>query len=202
MCSKISASFKGNFLKGTVFVILEVVLLDSFIPIFGTRNRLIKKVNSDWKKKKISQILITLGILLNHYKWCVVYVWCYYFIVTVCCYWSSLDCFGDDDGWNFFWTTVKMEYLYIFRYCWWHCKHFLFITEILCIMWPVMFFISYFENPKDFNLRKVVFPTDWIFLFAHSFANGDFFSFCSTLCLLCWSPWIDFYTKHQLEEHQ
>ena len=115
---------------------------------------------------------------------------------------SSLDCSGDDDGWNFFWTTVKMEYLYIFRYCWWHCKHFLFITEILCIMWPVMFFISYFENPKDFNLRKVVFPTDWIFLFAHSFANGDFFLFCSTLCLLCWSPWIDFYTKHQLEEHQ
>ena len=88
MCSKISASFKGNFLKGTVFVILEkwYVLLDSFIPIFGTHNRLIKKVNSDWKKK-ISQILITLEILLNHYKWCVVYVWCYYFIVTVCCYW-------------------------------------------------------------------------------------------------------------------
>ena len=56
MCSKISASFKGNFLKGTVFVILEkwYVLLDSFIPIFGTHNRLIKKVNSDWKKKNQS----------------------------------------------------------------------------------------------------------------------------------------------------
>ena len=54
-------------------------------------------------------------------------------------------------------------------------------------LWPVMFFISHFRNPKDFNFRTVVFLAEWfvIFLFEHnSAANGDFFSFCSTLRLL------------------
>ena len=92
---------------------------------------------------------------------------------------SSLDCSGDDDGWNIFWTTVEMEYLYldivddianIFSslpksYAW----------SPRSEMWPVMFFISYFGNPKDFNLQKVVFPAGCFFLFAHSAANGDFF---------------------------
>ena len=120
---------------------------------------------------------------------------------------SSLDCSGDGDGSNFFWTTVEVEYLYLDI-----------ADDIANILssfpesyasnprselWPVMFFISHFGNLKDFNFWTVVFLADWfIFLSAHNSANGDFFSFCSTLSLLCWPPWLDFYTKHQLEEHQ
>ena len=109
---------------------------------------------------------------------------------------------------NFFWARVEVEYL-----------HLDIADDIANIsssfpesyassprseLWPVMFFISHFGNPKDFNFRTVVFLAEWfvIFLFAHNSANGDFFSFCSTLYLLCWPPWLDFYTKHQLEEHQ
>ena len=69
-------------------------------------------------------------------------------------------------------------------------------------LWPVMFFISHFGNPKDFNFRTFFFLQSGFFLFVHNSTNGDFFSFCSILCLLCWTPWLDFYTKHQLDEHQ
>ena len=66
-----------------------------------------------------------------------------------------------------------------FRWCWWHCKYFIFITGIICIksmfraVWPVMFFISHFGNPKDSNFRTVVFLAEWfvIFLVAHNSAN-------------------------------
>ena len=109
---------------------------------------------------------------------------------------------------NFFWATVKVEYL-----------HLDIADDIANIsssfpesyassprseLWPVMFFISHFGNPKDFNFRTVVFLAEWfvIFLFTHNSVNGYFFSFCSILRLFCSPPWIDFYTKHQLEEHQ
>ena len=121
---------------------------------------------------------------------------------------SSLECSSDGDGLIIFWATVEVEYL-----------HLDIADDIANIsssllesyassphseLWPVMFFISHFGNSKDFNFRMVVFLAEWfvIFLFAHSSANGDFLSFCSTLYLLCWPPWIDFYTKHQLEEHE
>ena len=123
---------------------------------------------------------------------------------------SSLDCSGDGDGliFFFFWPTVEEEFLHLDI-----ADDIANISSLLpesyvssprSELWPVMFFISHFGNPKDFNFRTVVFLAEWfvIFLFAHNSANGDFFSFCSTLYLLCWPPWLDFYTKHQLEEHQ
>ena len=104
---------------------------------------------------------------------------------------SSLDCSGNGDGLILFWATVEVEYLDLDiaddianissslseSYA----------SSLRAELWPVMFFISHFGNPKDFSFRTVVFLAEWfvIFLFAHSSANGDFFSFCSTLCLLC-----------------
>ena len=121
---------------------------------------------------------------------------------------SSLDCSGDGDGLIFFWTTVEVEYLDLDIAD--------DISEISSLLpesyasspwsnlWPVMFFISRFGNPKDFNFQTVVFLADWfvIFLFAHNSANDEIFWFCSPLCLLFWTLWLDFYTKHQLEEDQ
>ena len=45
---------------------------------------------------------------------------------------SSLDCSGDGDGLIFFLSNSGGGVL-TFRYCWWHCKHFIFITRIICI---------------------------------------------------------------------
>ena len=44
------------------------------------------------------------------------------------------------------------------------------IADDICIktrseLWPVMFFISHFENTKDFNFRTVVFLEDWFVCF-------------------------------------
>ena len=119
---------------------------------------------------------------------------------------SSLDCSGGGFGsFFFFWATVEVECLDLDigddnanissslpeSYA----------SSPRSELWPVMCFISHSGNPKDFNFRTVVFLAESfvIFLFAHNSANGDFFSFCSTLCLLYWPPWLDFYTKHQSE---
>ena len=120
---------------------------------------------------------------------------------------SSLECSSDGDGLIIFWATVEVEYLHLDI-----ADDIANISSSLpesCAssprseLWPVMFFISNFGNPKYFNFRTVVFLAEWfVFLGAHNSANGDFFSFCSALRLLCWSPWLDFYTKHQLGEHQ
>ena len=46
---------------------------------------------------------------------------------------SSLDCFGDGDGLIFVFLSNSGGGVPTFRYCWWHCKHFIFITRIICI---------------------------------------------------------------------
>ena len=119
---------------------------------------------------------------------------------------SSLDCSGDGFGsFFFFWATVEVECLDL-DIGDDNANISSSLTESYASsprseLWPVMCFISHSGNPKDFNFRTVVFLAESfvIFLFAHSSANGDFFSFCSTLRLLYWPPWLDFYTKHQSE---
>ena len=81
---------------------------------------------------------------------------------------SCLDCSGDGDDLIFLSNNGGGGVR--FRYCWWHYKHFIFITRVICIktrseLWPVMFFISHFENTKDFNFRTVVFLEDWFVCF-------------------------------------
>ena len=81
---------------------------------------------------------------------------------------SCLDCSGDGDDLIFLSNNGGGGVR--FRNCWWHYKHFIFITRVICIktrseLWPVMFFISHFENTKDFNFRTVVFLEDWFVCF-------------------------------------
>ena len=49
----------------------------------------------------------------------------------------------------------------------------------------VMFFISHFGNPKNFNFRKIVFLAEWVFFVLRTILFNGEFSFCLTLCLLC-----------------
>ena len=48
---------------------------------------------------------------------------------------SSLDCSGDGDGLIFFFFFLSNSRGGVLRsrYCWWHCKHLIFITGIICI---------------------------------------------------------------------
>ena len=103
---------------------------------------------------------------------------------------SRLDCSGDGDSWNFFWAKVEVEYLDLYI-----ADDIANISSSLpelyassphSELWPVMFFISHFGNPKDFSFQTVVFLAEWFFnfLFAHNSANGHVFSFCSTLFIV------------------
>ena len=108
---------------------------------------------------------------------------------------SSLECSSDGDGLIIFWATVEMEYL-----------HLDIADDIANIsssllesyassphseLWPVMFFISHFRNPKDFNFRTVDFLAEWfvILSFAHKSANGDFFFRSAQHCVYCIDPY-------------
>ena len=101
---------------------------------------------------------------------------------------SSLDCCGDGHGLNFFeqqwrWSTFHLHYQ----------NHMHQVHVQSCDRWCFLFHI-YFRCFLFHSFRTVVFLAEWFvtFSFAHNSANGDFFSFCSTLCLLCWPPWLDF----------
>ena len=105
---------------------------------------------------------------------------------------SSLDCCGDGHGLNFFeqqwrWSTFHLHYQ----------NHMHQVHVQSCDRWCFLFHI-YFRCFLLHSFRTVVFLAEWFvtFSFAHNSANGDFFSFCSTLCLLYWPSWLDFYTKH------
>ena len=95
-----------------------------------------------------------------------------------------------------------------FRYCWWHCKHFIFIIAIVCINFTfravtcdvfLFFYFTFFGNPKKLIFERLfLFQSGLLFFCLRTILlMGWLFSFCSTLCLLCWPPWFDFYTKHQ-----
>ena len=94
---------------------------------------------------------------------------------------SSLDCFGDGDGLIVFLSNSGGEVL-TFRYCWWHCKHFIFITRIICIKTTFravtcdVFLFHILEIQKILIFERFVFVAEWfvIFLFAHNSANGVF----------------------------
>ena len=115
-----------------------------------------------------------------------------------CCCWRVLG----EDSWR---NQVRW-----FRWWWWQLQTFHLhyrnhMHQVHVQGWDLWcFFISQCGNPKDFNFRTVVFLAEWFGFFYLStiLLMVTFFSFCSTLCLLCWPPWLEFYTKHQLEEHQ
>ena len=82
---------------------------------------------------------------------------------------SSLHCSGDGDGWNFFWTTVEVEHLNLDiaddisnisaslpeSYA----------SSLRSELWPVMYFVSHFGNPKDFTFQTVIFLAEWFVIF-------------------------------------
>ena len=122
---------------------------------------------------------------------------------------SSLDCFGDGDGLIVFLSNSGGEVL-TFRYCWWHCKHFIFITRIICIKTTFravtcdVFLFHILEIQKILIFERLfLLQSGLLFFYLRTILlMVFFFSFCSTLCLLCWPPWLDFYTKLQVEEYQ
>ena len=107
---------------------------------------------------------------------------------------SSLDCFGDGDGLIFVFLSNSGGGVPTFRYCWWHCKHFIFITRIICIkstfraVFCDVFFLFHILEIQKILIFERLFSLQSGLLFS----KGHFFSFCSTLCLLRWSLWLDF----------
>ena len=82
---------------------------------------------------------------------------------------SSLDCSGDGDGFILFWATVEVEYLDLDI-----ADDIANISSSLpesyapspsSELWPAMFFISHFGNPKDLNFRTVVLLAEWFVIF-------------------------------------
>ena len=65
---------------------------------------------------------------------------------------SSLGCSGDDDGWNFFWTTVEMEYfdidiaddiVNIFS-----SLSESYVSSPRSELWPVMFYFIFWKSKR------------------------------------------------------
>ena len=106
---------------------------------------------------------------------------------------SSLDCTGDGDGLNVFWTTVQVQYLNLDI-----AGDIENISSSLpesyasrprSEMWHVMFFISHFGNLKDFKFRTVVFLAEWfLIIFCAQFCLWGRFFHCVLHCVYFVDP--------------
>ena len=106
---------------------------------------------------------------------------------------SSLDCSGDGDGFILFWATVEVEYLDLdiaddianisssLTESYASSQH----SEL----WPVMFFISHFGNPKILIFKRLFFlQSGLLFFYLHTILLMVTFFYSAQHCVYCVNP--------------